>query len=438
LEAGLDQRARVVLEQNDRGGYTVPNGRVYPFQWNWDSAFVSLGFARFDANRAWQEIETLFEAQWQDGFVPHIVFWKDDSGYFPGPEVWGTARTPPTSGITAAPVAASTVRALWLRAPDQAAVEPRLRKLFPKLLAWHQWFARVRDPLGTGLIVATHPWETGRDNSLEWEVPSRAIDISNVGPYQRRDTAHVDPGMRPTKQEYDEYVALVDFGRQAGWDHERIARQNPFRVADVGMTMIMLRANRDLLELAKALGLADVAREIRATIARAEVGIGSLWDDQIDCYSSRDMITGRSCGLITSASFLSFYAGVRDERRDRKLLQHLERFARRVQYLVPSLDPENERFEPMRYWRGPVWAVLNYMVGQGLEETGHRGQADRVRSDTRALIENAGFYEYFCPLTGRGMGGSDFSWTAAMWLHWAREASSRPTATQRDLAGARP
>ena len=79
----MDERAREILRANDRGGYTVPNGRVYPFQWNWDSAFVALGFATFDQDRAWQEIETLFEAQWPDGFVPHIVFWKDDAGYFP-------------------------------------------------------------------------------------------------------------------------------------------------------------------------------------------------------------------------------------------------------------------------------------------------------------------------------------------------------------------
>ena len=52
--------ARETLRANDRGGYTVPNGHIYPFQWNWDSAFVSLGFADFDTDRAWREVETLF------------------------------------------------------------------------------------------------------------------------------------------------------------------------------------------------------------------------------------------------------------------------------------------------------------------------------------------------------------------------------------------
>src|SRR2546430_6941206 len=115
----LDHRAREILLRNDRGTYTVPNGRVYPFQWNWDSAFASLGFAAFDLDRAWREIESLFEGQWEDGFLPHIIFWKDDAGYFPGPAVWATGRTPRTSGITQPPVAASTERTLWERG-DQA------------------------------------------------------------------------------------------------------------------------------------------------------------------------------------------------------------------------------------------------------------------------------------------------------------------------------
>lgn len=420
METELDRRAREILVSNDRGGYTVPNGRVYPFQWNWDSAFVALGFASFDEDRAWREIETLFGAQWEEGFLPHIVFWRDDAGYFPGPAVWATGRTPPTSGITQPPVVSSVVRSLWTRASDKASFRPRLQALFPKLLAWHRWFARVRDPLGKGLVLAVHPWETGRDNSPEWDVSSRSIDTSQVGEYQRRDTTHLDQSVRPTKVEYDRYLALVQFGRATGWDQDRIARENPFRVADVGMTMILLRANRDLLALAEELGLTQEVGELRRFIARAEAGVAYLWDEQRESYCSRDVITGRSSGFVTSASFLSFYAGLKDDVRDRKLLAHLDRIAKRARYLVPSLDPEDPGFDSIRYWRGPVWAVVNYLVATGLADAGHMDWAQRVRHDTRELIEGAGFFESYCPITGRGTGGDDFSWTAAMWLHWAR------------------
>ena len=58
----LIARAQATLRANDRGGYTVPTARLYPFQWNWDSAFVAMGWATFDIARAWDEIELLLRA----------------------------------------------------------------------------------------------------------------------------------------------------------------------------------------------------------------------------------------------------------------------------------------------------------------------------------------------------------------------------------------
>ena len=122
--AELDEQARAILRRNDRGGYTVPTLGLYPFQWNWDSAFVALGFATFDRDRAWQEIETLVSGQWDDGMIPHIIFHQADDGYFPGPEIWATGKTPSTSGITQPPVLASVVRQLW---QDEGG-DPRLHR----------------------------------------------------------------------------------------------------------------------------------------------------------------------------------------------------------------------------------------------------------------------------------------------------------------------
>lgn len=418
----IDRKAQQILRANDRGGYTVPNGRVYPFQWNWDSAFVALGFDTFDRDCAWTEVETLFRAQWADGFLPHIVFWKDDPGYFPGPSVWGTGKDPVTSGITQPPVAATVVRQLWANATaagESDAYRSRLEALFPKLMAWHRWFRDFRDPDQRGVVVAMHPWETGRDNSPEWDAPGETIDVSNVGDYVRRDTSHLDAKMRPTKLEYDRYLALVQFGRSVGWDHGKISAQNPFRVADVGMSMILLRANRDLLQLAEFLQDRAAAEELRELIRRAELGIGWLWNEGVQAWCSRDVLTGRSSGFITSASFLSFYAGLAVRVRDEAMLGHFDRIANRVSYLMPSLDPEDPGFQMIRYWRGPVWAVVNYMIGTGLAESGYSDRAARVRGDTRLLIERNGFYEAFSPIDGTGSGGDDFSWTAAIWLAWA-------------------
>jgi hypothetical protein len=94
----------------------VPTDGLYPFQWCWDSGFAAMGYACFDQARAWRELERLLDGQWPDGTVPHIVFHRDDPRYFPGPEIWRTGRTPPTSGITQPPILAVCARRLLERA----------------------------------------------------------------------------------------------------------------------------------------------------------------------------------------------------------------------------------------------------------------------------------------------------------------------------------
>jgi glucosylglycerate hydrolase len=103
--------ALAVLRQNDLGGWTKPAPRLYPHQWSWDSAFIAIGLAHVDVDRAMRELEVLFAAQWRDGRVPHIVFNPEAQDYFPGADLWNTAaltdaapRAPQTSGLIQPPV----------------------------------------------------------------------------------------------------------------------------------------------------------------------------------------------------------------------------------------------------------------------------------------------------------------------------------------------
>lgn len=419
----LDDTARNILRRNDRGGYTVPRPGLYPFQWNWDSAFVALGFATFDMDRAWQELETLLSGQWADGMIPHILFHRDDEGYFPGPDVWASGTRPRSSGITQPPVAATVVRELWQRDGADPA-HPRMRALYPKLLASHRWFHRYRDPLHNGLVMAVHNWETGRDNSAEWDAALARVSARDVRPFQRRDTSHVDIAFRPTQAEYERYVALIEFGRARGWDPVRVAAESPFRVVDVGMTMIMLRANRDLLALARALDDQQVVQELRTRIALSEQGCDWLWNEDLGVHCSRDLVDGRPAALVTSASFLGFFAGIGSPAQHARLLERLAALADSVPYLVPSLAPGSRTYDPLRYWRGPVWLVMNALIARGLDEAAETALANRIRGDSRALVERSGFWEHFSPETGQGCGGDQFSWTAAMWLNDLTSAST--------------
>lgn len=419
---GLDAQAHAILIENDLGGYTIPTKGLYPYQWNWDSVFVALGFATFDLDRAWIEIESLFEGQWDDGMVPHILFRKNDPSYFPGPDIWGTPADPfPTSGHSQPPVAATVVADLVKRDTSDAGLA-RAQALFPKLMAWHKWFADYRDPTGIGIAAIVHPWEAGRDNLPDWDAPLSRVDTTGIGEYTRKDTSHVDPAMRPQKADYDRYMAILAKGKACGWDPKQIIKETPFLIADPGITLILLRANRDLLELAERFGSQDDRDTILGWIAKYEAGAKELWNPDIAAIATLDLRSGERGAAVSSAAFLAPYAGITDPEIIEPMNAHFDRIAAKVTYMLPSYDPDHPGFEHMRYWRGPVWGIVNFMAARGFEEQGDLRRAEKIRTDTVALIEKSGFAEYFSPQDGTGAGGKSFSWTAAVWLAWASPA----------------
>jgi hypothetical protein len=54
----------------------------------------------------------------------------------------------------------------------------------------------------------------------------------------------------------------------------------------------------------------------------------------------------------------------------------------------------------------------------GLGAYGRADLAGRLREDSLALVRGHGFFEYFDPMTGNGLGGANFTWTAAVTLFW--------------------
>ncbi len=74
----------------------------------------------------------------------------------------------------------------------------------------------------------------------------------------------------------------------------------------------------------------------------------------------------------------------------------------------------DRRFDSRRYWRGPAWLIVNYLIADGLARIGNGEAARQVVEDSLALIRESGFAEYYDPLDGEPCGGGRFTWTAAM------------------------
>lgn len=416
--AEMVKEAHRILQLNDKGHYTVPTHGLYPFQWNWDSCLTALGQQQLNEHRAWLEIETLVQHQWPDGMVPHIVFHEPNEGYFPGPNVWETNRPVPTSGITQPPVMGMVIEQLWERSTQSETFRQRCLALMLATDAWHQWFYRCRDPQGTGLVALLHPWESGRDNSIDWIDALAAVPADDVGPYQRRDTQHVDASQRPTQFEYDRYVALVQCFRALGWDNTKLHDASPFQVVDPGFNAILIHSDQALARLAQAMDEHALAKRAQT---RAQLGITAmdrLWSKERGQYLCLNRRTGQLVNSASVGGLLPVLVLPKGHLHLRALCLRIQESLRLAPFGVASHWPSDPDFDGHRYWRGPSWLIVNYLLVKGLlisEE--HELVRDIMKASLRC-IEHSGCSEYYHPVTGEALGGGTFTWTAAMVLEF--------------------
>jgi hypothetical protein len=413
----LDE-ARAILAANDRGGYTVPTDRLYPFQWNWDSAFVAMGFAVYDLDRAYCELERLAEGQWANGMIPHIVFHQPSDTYFPGPAAWRTANAVPTSGITQPPIFGMALRNIYdaSKTAGLADLETRTVALFDAALNWHRWWYSARDPEETGLVALLHPWESGSDNSPAFDVALGRVPTTTQTPVMRKDTGHVDAAMRPRDADYRRFIHLVDTYAACGWDPMKQWKKAAFKVADVQTTAILLKAGEDLHYLATMLGRAAESGELAAMNNRTRKALLAQWRPELSRFVSRDLISGADIEAPTQAGFVPLIALDLTKPAAASAVGEMRDWSRGLKVLFPTTKPGTASFEAKRYWRGPAWAIINWLLIDGLNRNGQGEFAEELLTSTIRAIETEGFAEYFDAETGQGCGGLGFSWTAAAYI----------------------
>lgn len=425
--------ARQVLHDNWRGDYTIPSARLYPFQWNWDAGFHALGWAYIDIDRSFQEINSMFKGQWKNGMLPHVVFHQPNENYFPGPAEWNIdcSKEAPdnilTTGITQLPVFGFIVdRIAQVQQYESPELNAFLESIYPKILDFHRYLYNNRDPYKEGLVYIQHNWESA-DNSPVWDEALASIDVTNARDVSalRKDNKKVDASHRPSDDNYKRYIYLIDLMKEMQYDDKKISGSHPFLIQDIFFNSLLLKSNIGLLNIGRHLKKDTI--EIQQWISRASVAINNkLWNEEAGFYFSYNLNTQQQIKIKTSAGMLPLFAGICNTEQAEKLVHHLtQSFIKNETWrLCPSTAADEVAFDALRYWRGPVWVNVNWMIYHGLKRYGFDELAMRIKNDTISLTEEYGMFEYFDARppakieaeNKAGLGADSFSWTAAIYL----------------------
>ncbi len=384
--------------------YTKPASGVYDQQWLWDSCFHAIVNLHLDPDESRREIAAALSNQLASGpdagMVPHMNYFEGG-----GEALWGT---PGHSGITHPPMLAFAVReiarASGKRGGDQGAdrdedlSEDRGEDLgfaheaFDPLYRYYAWFSRRRDPDGDRLVSIIHPWESGWDNSPRWD------ELAGFGDDDERNK-HIRAQMAARLREmgFDSGRALQD----GGFDVEPVDFNCVYAENLAALAWCADRIGRP----AEAAALAGWADEVRRAVRQKmrDPGTGSYLD------IARVGGAERHVAVKSAAGFFPLFAGIPAPDEARALVDRLTSDPFWPRYPVPTVSLDDPEFSADRYWRGTTWVNVNWFIVRGLVRYGFGDVATELAGRTAELVSAHGLWEYYDPLTGRGLGARDLS-----------------------------
>jgi hypothetical protein len=323
---------------------TLENGFVSPYidtafngnLFMWDSAFI-LMFARYGRNafNFQQTLDNFYAKQHPDGFICREIRETDGTDCF-------LRFDPPATGPNVLPW---TEWEYYQNFGDQE----RLTKVFPALLAYHQWFRRYRT-WQDGTYWACG-WACGMDNQPRLDLTEQKDRGGFLGFYEWWDTNH---------------MIWVDTCFQA------------------------LFSAQILIEMAGVLERREDIHDLENEIEHLkEVVNDRLWDDKASFYFDR-RADGRLSQVKTIGAYWALLSGVIPKDYLDRFISHLkdkDEFNRL--HRVPSLSADHPDFDPKgSYWRGGVWAPTNYMILRGLTSLGYHALTREIGINHHANVIN--------------------------------------------------
>jgi len=366
-------------------------GKLYPGVWGWDAAFHAIGLAYESGDRGLEELEVSSMGKTSDGRIPSILFYdrqEAEETYYPAPNVWEcqSALGLDISGISQPPVFGYALERIITIDPSCKQSAEKIAHLFKVAYEYQQWWYEQRDPEGNGLVVSVHPWETGRDNATDWDNALRRVQQTT--PYKemvfdsalRKDIKDfVDPLHRPIDKDYKMFIYLLEDIKRTNYsiknDKGDYRKDIPFCMQDVGIIALLQASNESLIRMCDEFGTPAQKQNLEKWSALTSKNARAmLWNEKGKSFQSRDVHSGALTN-ITNGSFMAMATDIPTQEQAMEMVEMLQLWQEgavnkqgdiyQVNYNIPSAAPDNISFEPKRYWRGPLWTIVNYVVTVG-------------------------------------------------------------------------
>ena len=404
----LEKKALDLLLANKKEGYSKHLKRPYFYfapdevhyhQWFWDSCFHSIVMSKYHPELAIKELDTLLSCQTDNGFIPHIIFWKwrlmDIYQYL---KSWRKEVHPEFRYFTAEiqpPVIGITLKRIY----DQVKSIDFIKKYLPPVQRYFDYLKKERDVDGNKLISVITPMESGMDMAPQFDLP-----FDNFGN---------DPGI--TKGKISEMLARY---KKVKWDIKKIFELDIFNFEDIAVNTIYGLSLEYLASLWEHIDK-DKAKTVQEHYhAVKEKIIEKYWDSNDQIFYGRYFKGGKEyrVKIKTVSSLFPLCLDIPEKYVEALITHIINKDEFWLDYPIPSVARNESSFGPLtdtRYiWRGTTWINTNWFLAKGLLRHGQDNVYRELKEKTLKLIEKHGFCEYYDPFTGEpGQAMRNFGWS---------------------------
>lgn len=427
--------------------------------WPWDTWKQAYAMAHFNPEVAKDNIRAMFAYQiqaddavrpWDEGFIPDLLAYNTSPERGGDGGNWNERNTKPS-------LAAWAVMEVYKTTEDKAWLE----EMYPKLVAYHDWWLRNRDNNGNGVPEygasrdKAHNTDNG-DMLFTVERGNKKEELAGLDKYQEviksgnydhieipaQTAASWESGRDDAaafgfidKDQLDAYVA--NGGKRSDWE-VKFAQNRDKDGTLLGYSLLqesvdqasyMFSDNQYLAQMADILGKDTDAKEFREKADKLasyintcmfDEGTGFFYDIRIEDKPLANGCAGKPIverGKGPEGWSPLFNKAATQENADAvvKVMKDTSEFNTYIPLGTAALS--SPAFGPDIYWRGRVWVDQFYFGLKGMESYGYRDDAVEMAGaffdHADGLVGDGPIRENYNPLTGDQQGAPNFSWSSA-------------------------
>lgn len=377
--------------------------------WAWDSWKQAVATANFNEELAKNNIRALFDYQItkddnlrpQDaGVIIDAIFYNKDEDRDGDGGNWNERNSKPA-------LAAWAVWEVYKVSEDKEF----LKEMYPKLKEYHNWWYTNRDFDKNGIaeyggmvhrlnntpeeIILAAAWESGMDNAVRFDVEGSGAGDIGVKVLENKDSK----------------------GNLVGYSINQ---------ESVDLNSFLYAEKVYLSNMAEILGLPKEKKEYLASAKKVKEYVnknmfdektGYYYDLQIDEAGNKKLLVNRGKG---TEGYIPLWANLATKKEAKRVVKNVMDENVMNTYLpFPTSAKDNPKYNPVKYWRGPVWLDQAYFGIIGLNNYGYKKEAKdlsvKLFENSEGLLTDGVIRENYNPETGEGLHCSNFSWSASVY-----------------------